>query len=191
MITLTRCRQTKARELMRGCGLSGSRAILSPFFQTADLRRVGQDSDRNIKLFLNYMDFLIDAIGTTAGNPYAIISWWNSSNVFQSSDFVFMTFADVRANGLVATITAAVNAYASANSLSVASIKGSPGTLAGAPQAAISDAPSDAVTNYNVVTTLLGAVTSAVNTANTKQNQIATQLNSLLSELRTLGVIAT
>lgn len=63
--------------------------------------------------------------------------------------------------------------------------------LANAPQAAIANAPADAVTNYNTVTTLLGAVTGAVNTANTKQNDIATKLNTLLAELRTLGLIAT
>lgn len=61
----------------------------------------------------------------------------------------------------------------------------------GIPQAAIADAPADAVTNYNTVTTLLGALTGAVNSANTKQNDIATRLNSLLAELRTLGILTT
>lgn len=64
-----------------------------------------------------------------------------------------------------------------------------PSGLSAAPQAAITDCPADATTNYNTITTLLGAVTGAVNTANTKQNQIATQLNTLLTELRTLGLI--
>lgn len=59
-----------------------------------------------------------------------------------------------------------------------------------APQAAVSDCPADAVTNYNVITTLLGSLTGAVNTTNTKQNQIATQFNSLLAELRTLKIIS-
>lgn len=58
------------------------------------------------------------------------------------------------------------------------------------PGAAIVNAPADAVTNYNVLTTLLGSLTGAVNTANTKQNDIATKLNTLLSELRTIGIIA-
>lgn len=62
--------------------------------------------------------------------------------------------------------------------------------LENAPQAAIADAPADAVTNYNTVTTLLGTLTGAMNTANTKQNEIATKLNTLLSELRTLGLIS-
>lgn len=62
--------------------------------------------------------------------------------------------------------------------------------LSNAPQAAIADAPADATTNYNVVTTLLGTLVGAVNTANAKQNDIATKLNTLLAELRTLGLIS-
>lgn len=48
------------------------------------------------------------------------------------------------------------------------------------------DAPDDAITNYNVVTTLLGALTSAVNAANAKQNTIATNLNDLAEKYNTL-----
>lgn len=66
-----------------------------------------------------------------------------------------------------------------------------PAGMANAPQAAIANAPADAVTNYNVVTTLLGSLTGAVNTANAKQNDLATKFNSLLAELRTLGLIST
>lgn len=58
-----------------------------------------------------------------------------------------------------------------------------------APQAAIADCPADAVTNYNVITTLLGSLTGAVNAANTKQNEIATKLNSLLAANRVEGLI--
>lgn len=65
-----------------------------------------------------------------------------------------------------------------------------PAGLASAPQAAIADAPADAVTDYNVLTTLLGTLTGAVNTANSKQNDIATKLNDLLGKLRTLGLIS-
>lgn len=185
----TRYCQTTARHGHGVLRLPVSGAILSPFWHTRDLSRVG--AGRNIKLFLNHMDFLIDSWGVTAGNPYAIISWWDNTNAFQSSDFIFMTFANVRTNGLSATIITAVNAYAAGHSLIVASIKGLPETLPGMPQAAIADAPADATTNYNTVTTLLGSLTGAVNTANTKQNDIATRLNSLFAELRTLGIIAT
>lgn len=136
------------------------------------------------------MDFLINTIGTAGGNPYVIASWWDGSNAFQSSDIIFLTIADVKANGISKAIIDAVTAYCVTNSLTLTSIKGVPGTLTGSPQAAIGDASADAVTNYNTVTTLLGAVTGAVNAANTKQNDIATRLNTLLAELRTLGVIA-
>jgi len=64
-----------------------------------------------------------------------------------------------------------------------------PDAISAAPQAAIANAPADAVTNYNVLTTVLGTLTGAVNTANAKQNEIATKLNTLLSELRTLEII--
>lgn len=96
-----------------------------------------------------------------------------------------------------ASIQSTVQAYCTLNGFPVPTVfewfvAPSTSGLAGlvnAPQAAITDCPADAVTNYNVVTTLLGGLTGAVNTANTKQNQIATQLNALLAELRTLGLI--
>lgn len=99
---------------------------------------------------------------------------------------------------LISAVQTKILGYASAQSysLTAADIIGlpiftGPMGLANAPQAAIADAPADAVTNYNVVTTLLGSLTSAVNTANSKQNDIATKLNSLFAELRTLGLIQT
>jgi hypothetical protein len=66
-----------------------------------------------------------------------------------------------------------------------------PGILLHSPQAAIDDCSADATTDYDVVTTLLGDAIGAINTTNSKQNAIATQLNTLLAELRTLGVIST
>lgn len=162
-MNLTRNRQTTARQGLGVLRLPVSGAILSPYCQRKNTEQIG--AGRNTKSFLKYMDFFIDSIGVSGGNPYAVISWWNSSNVFQSSDIVFMTWADVKANGLGATIVAAVNAYGTTNSITVSSIKGIPGTVSGAPQAAIADAPADATTNYNTITTLLGALTGAVNTA--------------------------
>lgn len=89
-------------------------------------------------------------------------------------------------------VESTINGYCTANGIGLPTSFTwlTPSGMANAPQAAIANAPADAVTNYNTVTTLLGAVTGAVNDANTKQNQIATKLNSLLSELRTLGLIA-
>lgn len=109
-------------------------------------------------------DVTIEAAVATAINSLcASISLPNPSTI----DWLFSTPGDVAA-AIAATV---------------------PSGLSAAPQAAITDCPADATTNYNTVTTLLGAVTGAVNTANTKQNQIATQLNTLLAELRTLGLI--
>lgn len=105
-----------------------------------------------------------------------------------------------------AKVATAINAFCSGASLptptidwlvttptdlasALASLPAVPAGLAGAPFAAIADSPADATTNYNVVTTLLGGLTGAVNTANTKQNAIAVQLNMLLAELRTAGII--
>lgn len=188
MITLRRSQRT---ELHAHGVLPLSGSVLSPYFQIVASTRKGYPG-RDTNLSLTYMDFLIDGWGASGGNPYLIVSWWDSSNTFQNSSVVFMTFADVRANGLANAAIAAINAYAVANSLTVASIKGLlDAPLIGSPKAAIADAPADAVTNYNVVTTLLGTLTSAVNTANAKQNQIATQLNTLLAELRSLNIIST
>lgn len=57
------------------------------------------------------------------------------------------------------------------------------------PGAHIANAPADAVTNYNVVTTLLGSVTGAVNTANAKQNDIATKVNAIIAVLQENGLL--
>lgn len=60
----------------------------------------------------------------------------------------------------------------------------------GPQQGAIADAAADAITNYNTVSTLLGALVGAVNIANTKQNELATKINSILTVLREHGLIA-
>lgn len=166
--------------------------LLSPYFQTIDLRRVG--TDRNTHLFLDYMDILVADFYVVSGVPEIVIALYDStSGVFQSFQVLAMTWSDVKTNGLGATALATINSYAAGNSFTVGTVQwfggNAPSGLTGAPAAAITDCPADATTNYNVVTTLLGSVTGAVNTANTKQNAIAVQLNSLLAELRTLGII--
>lgn len=62
-------------------------------------------------------------------------------------------------------------------------------TSPASPQPAITDCPADATTNYNVVTTLLGSLTGAVNTANTKQNAIATTVNQIITALENAGIL--
>lgn len=166
---------------------------VSPFFPTVASTR-DQAPIRNIHLFLKIMDILVADFYVVSGVPEIVVALYDSSTgVFQSFQILPMTWSDVKANGLGATALVAINAYATTNSFSVGTIQwfggNTPSGLTGSPQAAIADCPADATTNYNTITTLLGAVTGAVNTANTKQNQIATQLNSLLAELRTLGLI--
>lgn len=54
----------------------------------------------------------------------------------------------------------------------------------------VSDVATNNPTNYNVVTTLLGALTGAVNAANDNQNKIGAAVNVLLSIARERGDIA-
>lgn len=55
---------------------------------------------------------------------------------------------------------------------------------------AASDVATNNPTNYNVVTTLLGTLTSAVNAANANQNDIGVKVNVLLAIARERGDIA-
>lgn len=185
-MNITRHYQTTARDAHRGLCLVGT--IVSPFFPTVASTR-DQAPTRNIHLFLEIMDFLIDNWGVSAGNPYAVISWWDSSNVFQSSDIIFMTWANVKSSGISATLTAAINAYGVTNSITVNSIRGLPGTLAGAPQATVGSAVTNLATNYNLATGVLG-LANALNTANGAQNDLGTKFNTLIAELNTLGILA-
>jgi hypothetical protein len=178
--------QTTARDAHRGLCLVGT--VRSPFFPTVASTR-DQAPIRDIHLFLEIMDFLIDSWGVSAGNPYSVVSWWDSSNTFQSSDIVFMTWANVKANGIAASAFTAINTYASAHSLTVNSIRGLPGTLSGAPAATIAAVVTNLATNYNLATGVLG-LANALNTANGAQNDLGTKFNTLIAELNTLGILA-
>lgn len=48
------------------------------------------------------------------------------------------------------------------------------------------NSPTDAPTNLNVLTTLLGALTGEVNATNARQNTIATNLNALATKFNTM-----
>lgn len=61
--------------------------------------------------------------------------------------------------------------------------------LNNAPQAAIANSTNNLPTNYNLLSGLLG-IADGLNGANTAQNDMATKLNTLLAELRTLGLIS-
>lgn len=65
------------------------------------------------------------------------------------------------------------------------------GALANIPGAHIGDAATNAPTNLNVLTTLLGTLTGEVNATNAKQNDLATKFNTLLDRLEAAGILAT
>lgn len=179
--------------------------LFSPYFQPATVRKA--DTARDIRIILGLMNLKAEITN------YSITSNSIMIEVFLKADDGSLTvgtkvavpyaYGDSDATIDAATVTA-INTFCTSNSLPVpsidwlvttptalaAAIAVLPAGLSNAPQAAIANAPADAVTNYNIVTTLLGSLTSAVNAANTKQNDIATKLNSLLAELRTLGLIA-
>lgn len=119
---------------------------------------------------------------------------------FDGTDVVNVKDVDVILDGistiptLEAAMSAAILAYANVSPRSYGVVESDIVGLAGMVkllQAHIVAAPADAVTNYNVVTTLLGGLTGAVNTANTKQNDIATKLNAVIAALEANGILAT
>lgn len=57
------------------------------------------------------------------------------------------------------------------------------------PGAHITDASADAPVNLNVITTLLGTLTSEVNNTNAKQNAIALKVNLILDILEANGLM--
>lgn len=143
------------------------------------------------------MKVIITEIQNNGSNVDLIIQIFQNSGTWVGFDFVTgIALGSANSDAdVIALLKAAVQSYATTHSYTLDggilfTALAKPGGLVNAPLAAIADSPADAVTNYNVVTTLLGNLTSAVNTANGKQNAIATQLNTLLAELRTLGLIS-
>lgn len=201
-------RQTIAHEYMRGFSLLGCGfqvGIPSPYFHTIDTRK--KATSRNIRFIPKTMNLkaLITGYSISGAQPNVSLFFESDDSSIEAGVTLPISIAysdnDVAIQAKIATV---INNFCSTNSLPAptidwlvttptdlaAALAAIPTGLSNAPQAAIADAPADAVTNYNTVTTLLGAVTGAVNTANSKQNDIATKLNSLLTELRTLGLIS-
>lgn len=140
------------------------------------------------------MDILVLEMYVVSGIPEIIISLYNSSTgVFDSTQILPMAWADVKANGLMATVVAAINTYATSNSFTVGQLRwfgaGTPTGLGSAPQATIGSAVTTLATNYNLATGVLG-LANALNTANGAQNDLGTKFNSLVTELQTLGLIS-
>lgn len=98
-------------------------------------------------------------------------------------------------SSIVALVEPAVDAFIFSNlAVHPASIQWlftplAPLTLSAAPQAAIANSTNNLPTNFNLVSGILG-VANGLNDANTAQNDMATKFNTLLSELRTLGLIS-
>lgn len=195
----TRRNQTKAalgQGLLRLVGSEdqfrqSSKMVLSPYFQSADTRKVGPARD-----IQSILDLMIKAyyLGYSIDGPTADINILleDTTGTYTTCVVIPLTIttSDTAAT-IRAAVPGAVTSWATSNGITINSAEWLiAGGVPNAPQAAIADAPADAVTNYNTITTLLGAVTGAVNAANTKQNDIATKLNSLLGELRTLGLIS-
>lgn len=55
----------------------------------------------------------------------------------------------------------------------------------------IASAPTNAPTNLNVITTLLGVLVGEVNSINTRYNDLATKFNTELAGLKVQGIVAT
>lgn len=167
--------------------------IPSPY--TKELNGIGPV--RNTKLFLTYMKAIAGLdYAVSGGAQYVGVAFFDGNTFVDAQNIPFDMADATDAAGLISAAESAINTYATGQSYSLTegifwTYAKAPVALGNAPQAAIANAPADAVTNYNVVTTLLGSLTSAVNDANTKQNAIATKLNTLLAELRTLGLIST
>lgn len=187
----------RARDAHRGLFPSA----LSPYFHTTDMRE--EDSEGNIRTIeipmIKAFIFGYQPAGTTIS---AQVLLKDSDNVYTGCISLPLTVSTSDSDAAIredvgALLATFCTTYSIPEPESVEWITDEvtpgdiPSGLANAPQAAITNAPADAVTNYNTITTLLGTVTGAVNTANTKQNEIAAKLNTLLSELRTLGLIST
>lgn len=163
-----------------------------------DMGRVTTNPQSSMKKALLYV---YDVDTETATIPAKVIFYDTTTNIPDAGGILFVTVATADTHtpaAIIASYKAQILAEASARSFTgfadtdILWVNQNTFTwLSVAPQAAIANAPADAVTNYNIVTTLLGTLTSAVNAANTKQNDIATKLNTLLAELRTLNIIST
>lgn len=172
------------------------RGLVSPYFQLTVTRKMGPRRDINFSL-ATMIKALLLGYSPSGSSANIDVLLRDTNNVYDVALSIPLTIADSDTDAIIRSAApGAVTAYLSGLGVTVNSTEwmvheAPPAALANAPQAAIADAPADATTNYNTITTLLGALTGAVNTANSKQNDIATKFNTLLGELRTLGLIAT
>lgn len=116
--------QTKVRDAHRGLRLP-----VKSFFQMTDTREV-EFIGRDTRFSFIPMNAIIDELIVTGGGViYVAVSFYDGSDVFQSSQLLSLSMTDIRTSGLAATVSAAVTAYATANSFSIASVFGEIPTL--------------------------------------------------------------
>lgn len=143
------------------------------------------------------MKAIITEVNNSGANVSVIVQFFeNNGDFVEFKNITGISLATAAtAQDKWALIEAAIQAYATSQTYTMSGgmVLDTPvvSDLLNAPQAAITNCPADAVTNYNVLTTLLGSLTGAVNTANAKQNDIAATVNTILAVLRTEGLINT
>lgn len=190
MKSITLHRQTQLSEVIGMFSLPVQESVASPYF------RMGRDNRITERTMIKAFILGYSPMGVGTGLYVGVVT----KDTVGSNNYSLSVPMSISSSDTEATIRAnapgVVSTFFTTNGITLDSIEWvdvpvAVQGLSNAPQAAIADAPADAVTNYNTITTLLGGLTGAVNTANSKQNDIATRLNSLLAELRTLGLIAT
>lgn len=160
----------KARDGHRGLFLSVSGAsrtggMLSPYFQRQNTKKVG--TDRNTHLFLKTMTRtgIIIGYGGDGYNLDVFVRSFNGNTSYGVDGIQFDDKSATDAASFIALAKAAAEDFATNNGFTWDTLFVAPGALDGAPQAAVADT--------------------------TDISDAAVQLNALLAELRTLGLIST
>lgn len=186
---MLRPRQTLASHTSETLRLSGS--VRSPYF------RRNPDSVKH--LALSYMKAAIVGFSNLQNGDDVLcnvqVNFFNESTnqlveLYESGSVVLTvnTWADVRAR--IETIVmdrASAQSYGISASDIIWVVGNKVDVVTGAH---IADAATNAPTNLNVITTLLGTLTGEVNATNTKQNDLATKFNTLLDRLEASGLLA-
>lgn len=108
--------------------------VISPFFQLADTREVG-NTGRNINLIpvsMNVNIIVDNLIVTGGGSIFMAISVFDTSDVFQTSTAVSLAMSNIRTNGINATIVTAINSYASGAGYTISNLFWASGGLSAA-----------------------------------------------------------
>lgn len=166
--------------------------VSSPYFQVKrPQRRIGTDGIRILILVIMAKRAII--FPSINGNQIEVdYQVWTDSTYNAQFGFNYSPSGDVTGQALLASIGAAVVTNAATHSHTLDSTMFNtfgPIGLTTSPQAAIGNATNNLPTNFNLVSGLLG-VANGLNDANTAQNDMANKFNSLVSELRTLGLIS-